>query len=56
MLNCKEVTTIIASERLSRRTWRDRLGLCIHLLMCRHCRRYVRQLASIADALRGLYD
>lgn len=47
---------IVASENLPHRRWHDRLSLCIHLLMCRHCRRYARQLASIADALRGLYD
>ncbi len=55
MLTCKEVTTMIASDDLLRRSWRDRLGIHLHLMMCRHCRRYKAQLATIADAVRGLY-
>jgi predicted anti-sigma-YlaC factor YlaD len=55
MLTCKEVTTMIATDDLSRRPWHDRLGVRFHLMMCRHCRRYKAQLAAIADAVRDLY-
>ncbi len=55
MLTCKEVSTMIASDDLSRRPWRTRLGIRLHLMMCRHCRRYKAQLAAIADAVRGFY-
>lgn len=55
MPSCKEVTAAVASDDLRRRNWRERLLVRIHLLMCRHCRRYVEQLASIAAAARSLY-
>ncbi len=55
MMTCKEVTAAVASDDLLRRSWRERLGVRLHLMMCRHCRRYVAQLRSIADAVRKLY-
>jgi hypothetical protein len=55
MLTCKEVSTAIASEDLARLSWRGRLGIRLHLLMCRHCRRYAAQLAAIGNAVRRLY-
>jgi predicted anti-sigma-YlaC factor YlaD len=55
MPSCKEVTAVVASDDLLRRPWRERLAIRLHLLMCRHCRRYVEQLAAIASAVRALY-
>ncbi len=55
MPSCKEVTAAVASDDLARRPWRERLAIRLHLLMCRHCRRYVEQLAAIASAVRALY-
>jgi predicted anti-sigma-YlaC factor YlaD len=55
MPSCKEVTAAVASDDLPRRPWHERLAVRLHLLMCRHCRRYVKQLAGIASAVRGLY-
>ncbi len=55
MLTCKEVTTAIASDDLSRRSWSERMGVRLHLMMCRHCRRYKEQLAAIGNAVRALY-
>jgi predicted anti-sigma-YlaC factor YlaD len=55
MPSCKEVTAAVASDDLPRRPWRERLAIRLHLLMCRHCRRYVEQLAAIASAVRALY-
>ncbi len=55
MLTCKEVTAAVASDDLLRRPWRERLGVRLHLLMCRHCRRYAAQLAAIGTAVRRLY-
>lgn len=31
----------------------QRLSLHLHLLMCRHCRRYLRQLDALTKHLRG---
>ena len=55
MLTCKEVSTAVASEDLARLSWQKRIGVRLHLLMCRHCRRYAAQLAAIGNAARRLY-
>ena len=54
MLRCKEVTRLCASEDLRGAPWRTRMAVRAHLLMCRHCRRYVRELARIGAAVRAL--
>jgi anti-sigma factor ChrR (cupin superfamily) len=54
-MTCKEVSTAVASEDLPRFSWRKRIGVRLHLLMCRHCRRYAAQLAAIGNAVRRLY-
>jgi hypothetical protein len=48
MLTCKEAVRLI-SEGLDRDlSWPTRLGLKMHLLMCRHCSAYGRQLRGLA--------
>ncbi len=54
MLNCKEVT-LLASESLDRKlTLKERIGLQFHLLMCKLCARYVRQLKFMHQASSGM--
>ncbi len=55
MLSCKEVTSKIASEEFAEAGWRQRLGVRLHLLMCRHCRRYATQLRSLGELARNLW-
>ena len=55
MLKCNEVTRLIASDELETAPWRTRLSVRFHLLMCRHCRRYVAQLRDIGQATRRLF-
>ncbi len=55
MLSCKEVARIVASGALDEYTGGRRFAVRLHLLMCRHCRRYARQLRAIAAAARGLW-
>ena len=55
MLSCKEVTRKIASDELAEAGWRERLAVRLHLLLCRHCRRYVAQLRAIGAAARNLW-
>jgi len=52
MLTCKEVSRTIASDELSAASWRQRLAAKLHLLMCRHCRRYAHQIDQIGEAMR----
>jgi anti-sigma factor ChrR (cupin superfamily) len=54
MLRCKEVTRLCASEDIRGARWRTRIAVRTHLLMCRHCRRYVRELSRIGTAVRAL--
>ncbi len=55
MLRCKEVTRLHASDEIRSAPLMTRLGVRLHLMMCEHCRRYVRELARIGEAVRDLY-
>ena len=52
MLRCNEVTRLYASEELRRTSWRKRIAVRFHLMMCRSCQRYVKELAAIGSAVR----
>lgn len=56
MLTCKQVARTIAADELATAGWRRRLSVRLHLVMCRHCRRYARQLRAIGGAARRLFD
>ncbi|MEH6706441.1 MAG: zf-HC2 domain-containing protein [Alloalcanivorax venustensis] len=54
MLKCQHVEqradALVDGTPLSRR---ERLALNLHLLICRHCRRYLRQLRALVGSLRA---
>jgi hypothetical protein len=52
MQRCDEVTRALAREELREASWRRRVSVRIHLLMCRACRRYERELEVIGEAAR----
>ncbi len=52
MMTCREVASLIASDGLEGAWWGRRLGVRLHLLMCRHCRRYAEQLRAIGAGAR----
>ena len=54
MLRCNEVASIVGSGELEHAGWRRRLAVRLHLMMCRHCRRYARQLAALGELTRKL--
>ena len=56
MLTCKEVSRAIAADEQTSADWRQRLSIKLHLLMCRHCRRYARQIQVIGDAARQIFS
>ena len=56
MLSCKEVARLIASEELANAGRSQRALVRIHLLMCRHCRRYAAQLRAIGAAAQDRWD
>ncbi len=55
MLSCKEATRLV-SERLDRELpfWR-RLGLRLHVVMCRGCSRYTRQITALNSLVTEHY-
>ena len=55
MLSCKELTRKIASDELAQAGWSERVAIRLHLLMCRHCRRYTAQLQAIGASARELW-
>jgi phosphate uptake regulator len=52
MPSCSEVSRLCASEELRRAPLLRQLAVRFHLLMCTHCRRYVRELRLIGAAAR----
>ncbi len=55
MLTCKDVATAIGRDEWRAASWRRRLALRLHLLMCSHCRRYAAQIRAIGTAARRLF-
>jgi predicted anti-sigma-YlaC factor YlaD len=54
MLNCREITERASDFVDATLPWRTRLQVRMHLLMCRFCREYIRQMALVARTLRRL--
>ncbi len=53
MMNCKDVSTLIARGELTQAPLMRRLAMRMHLVFCRHCRAFQRQLDAIARAARA---
>ncbi len=54
MLSCKEVSELVSQSLDRQLSLRERLGVRVHLMMCRMCRRYRRQITFISKATRQL--
>ena len=54
MLNCKEVSRLVASDELASAGVILRLRARFHLLICRECRRYADQLRIIGTTARDM--
>lgn len=52
MYTCLEVTRALASDEYRQARFLKKLGIRLHLAMCKYCSRYARQLRTIAAALR----
>ncbi|MFO1475302.1 MAG: zf-HC2 domain-containing protein [Verrucomicrobiota bacterium] len=48
--NCREATRLQSLGLDRSLTFRERFGLRIHLLLCRWCRRYGKQIRFLRDA------
>ena len=55
MFSCSEVHQLVASSnREDLGAW-DRFRFRMHLLMCHHCARYVRQIEALGASVRRLF-
>jgi len=54
MLNCRDVTARASDFIDAQLPLRARVQMRMHLLMCRVCREYVRQMALVIRSLRRL--
>jgi predicted anti-sigma-YlaC factor YlaD len=52
MPSCREVARAVASGELEEAAPLRRVAVRLHLLMCRHCRRYSRQIRALGLAAR----
>jgi len=51
MLSCKEVSYLVSKAIDVSLTWQERWSMRLHLLFCKLCRRYVRDLRFLRRAL-----
>lgn len=54
MMRCKEVSHLVASGEADDLGFMKRLELRLHLMMCRHCANYARQIRALGDGVRRL--
>lgn len=56
MYRCSEVVRLVSSDEYLTVGLLKELQIRLHLAMCRHCSRYVRQLRTLAEAARKAAD
>lgn len=56
MLSCKESTHLISQALDQPLTWRQKLGLAMHLLICIGCRRFSQQQTLLRQAFTRLRE
>jgi hypothetical protein len=54
MLSCKDVTQLISESMDASLPVGQRIGMRLHLLMCKFCSRYERQLLLIRETVRRI--
>ena len=54
MLSCKELAQHQASDYIDKQlTFRQRFGVQVHLVLCDHCRRFIKQLKLVKKVLQA---
>ncbi|HMO15898.1 MAG TPA: hypothetical protein PKD64_17885 [Pirellulaceae bacterium] len=56
MLNCKETTKLISDSLDRKLTFRERMGLWLHMMMCSLCRRFRSNIIALRRRLRAIID
>ena len=55
MLKCQQVEQKIGSDEIRNAGLMEHLAVNLHLMMCRHCRNYARQIRAIGNAARNVF-
>lgn len=53
MMKCKEVVLKISSGHEDA-SWKERVGVRFHLMMCGHCRRYSKHLEILGASVKSM--
>lgn len=56
MMNCERASQLMSQELDRPLSWRERMGLRLHLLFCDGCRNFRKQMAFLRDAVRRWRD
>ncbi|MFO7767638.1 MAG: hypothetical protein R6W82_01570 [bacterium] len=56
MMTCREVSELNGTGQIEEAGVLTRVKVRLHLLMCRHCPEYARQLRIIPEQARVLFD
>ena len=54
MLTCKEVTELASKQQDTPLPFKQRIQLKIHLMMCKFCNRYLKQLDFLKTAIQRI--
>lgn len=49
MLTCRQATQLLSEKQDRSLLWRERSGLQLHLLVCRSCHRYGKQIKTLSQ-------
>jgi len=56
MMKCREVSGLVSTGDVETAPLRTRLGVWMHIAMCRHCRRFQRQLQRLRRRAKNAAD
>lgn len=54
-MNCKEVVLSISSGQVNE-SWRGKIAVKFHLLMCQHCSRYSRHIEMLGEGVKKIFE
>jgi hypothetical protein len=56
MISCKGVAKLLSSDELPGQPWWKRAEVRLHLLMCKYCSRFARQMKQLSIGVRRAPD
>lgn len=54
MITCKEASLLASKSMDVKLTWKERLGLRLHVSMCKLCNRYLQDLKKLRALIRKM--